>query len=104
MNMMLYVLKILNMKVMSQSLSFGESVADNDWGMFVNFLAYKLEKQNKELSKIDGWYASSQTEDTRIRKLKNYQQESGYVQYVEHSMIEIQMQQSIRDILWMLNL
>ncbi len=32
----------LSMKGMSQSLHFGKSVADNSWGMFTSFLAYKL--------------------------------------------------------------
>lgn len=32
----------LNMKEMSQALNFGKSVADNGWGMFTFFVAYKL--------------------------------------------------------------
>ncbi|PFR46246.1 transposase, partial [Bacillus thuringiensis] len=43
----------LNMKGMSQALHFGKSVADNGWGMFTSFLAYKLHEQGKQLVKID---------------------------------------------------
>ncbi len=41
----------LNMKGMSQALHFGKSVADNSWGMFTSFLAYKLYDQGKQLVK-----------------------------------------------------
>lgn len=51
----------LNMKGMSQALNFGKSVADNGWGMFTGYLAYKLEEQGKRLIKIDKWYPSSKT-------------------------------------------
>lgn len=51
----------LNMKGMSQALHFGKSVADNGWGMFCSFLAYKLADQGKHLVKIDKWYPSSKT-------------------------------------------
>ena len=51
----------LNMKAMSQSLNFGKSVSDNGWGMFTQFLQYKLAEQGKILVKIDKYFASSQT-------------------------------------------
>lgn len=50
----------LNMKAMSQSLNFGKSVSDNGWGMFVTFLSYKLQEENKQLVKISRWFPSSQ--------------------------------------------
>ena len=40
--------------------SFGKSVADNGWNMFINILEYKLLWQGKSLIKIDKWYPSSQ--------------------------------------------
>ena len=40
--------------------SFGKSVADNGWSMFINILEYKLLWQGKSLIKIDKWYPSSQ--------------------------------------------
>lgn len=49
------------MKGMSQSLNFGKSVADNGWGMFTSFLAYKLQEQGKQLVKIDKWFPSTKT-------------------------------------------
>lgn len=40
--------------------SFGKSVSDNGWAMFVEMLKYKLEWQGKTLVKIDKWFPSSQ--------------------------------------------
>ncbi|MGF7534863.1 transposase, partial [Bacillus mexicanus] len=53
------VIEDLNMQSMSKTLNFGKSVADNSWGMFTTFLAYKLEDQGKLLIKIDKWFPSS---------------------------------------------
>lgn len=50
----------LDMKAMSQCLTFGKSVSDNGWGMFVTFLKYKLEDVGKQLVKVDKFFASSQ--------------------------------------------
>ncbi|OPA24198.1 transposase, partial [Bacillus cereus] len=36
-------------------------VADNGWGMFTSFLAYKLHEQGKQLVKIDKWFPSTKT-------------------------------------------
>jgi putative transposase len=54
-------IETLNMKSMSQCLNFGKSVSDNGWGMFTNFLAYKLQEEGKQLIKIDKWFPSSKT-------------------------------------------
>jgi len=51
----------LDMQAMSQTLHFGKSVSDNGWGMFTEFLRYKLEDAGKMLVKIDRFFASSQT-------------------------------------------
>jgi putative transposase len=51
----------LNMKGMSQALNFGKSVADNGWGMFTTFLAYKLFDSGKYLVKVNKWFPSSKT-------------------------------------------
>lgn len=51
----------LNMQVLSQTLNFGKSVADNAWGMFLRFLDYKLAELGKMLVKINKWFASSKT-------------------------------------------
>ena len=49
------------MQAISQTLHFEKSVSDNGWGMFTEFLRYKLEQAGKMLVKIDRFFASSQT-------------------------------------------
>ena len=49
----------LNMQSLSQCLNFGMSVHDNGYGMFIDMLSYKLERQGKRLIKIDKMYPSS---------------------------------------------
>ena len=51
----------LDMKAMSQGMHFGKAVSDNGWGMFTDYLQYKLEEQGKKLIKVDKWYPSSKT-------------------------------------------
>lgn len=53
------IMEDLDMKGMAQALYFGKSVHDNGWGMFTNFLAYKLKEQGKQLVKIDKWFPST---------------------------------------------
>ena len=50
----------LDMKDMSQSLALGKSTMDNGYGMFRTMLAYKLERQGKQLVTVDRFYPSSQ--------------------------------------------
>ncbi len=45
----------------NKSFGNGKSIFDNGYGMFLNFLEYKLEKRNKYFVRIDKWYPSSQT-------------------------------------------
>lgn len=49
----------INMKNMAQSLKLGKSTTDNSFGMFRQFLAYKLADRGKMLIKIDKWFPSS---------------------------------------------
>jgi len=49
----------LNLRGMAQSLNFGKAVNDNGFGMFREFLKYKLENQGKYFVKIDKHYPSS---------------------------------------------
>ena len=51
----------LDMSTMKKALSFGKSVSDNGWGMFVNMLQYKADRKGKKLIKIDRWFQSSKT-------------------------------------------
>lgn len=46
----------LDMKDMSQSLALGKSTMDNGYGMFRTMLAYKLERQGKQLVTVDRFY------------------------------------------------
>ena len=55
----LVCIESLNMKEMSQDSRFGKSVHDNGWGMFTDFLSYKLERAGKKMVRIDKWYPSS---------------------------------------------
>ena len=49
----------IDMKAMSRCLRFGKSVADNGYGMFRRFLAYKLGENGGELIKVDRFFPSS---------------------------------------------
>lgn len=49
----------LDMSSMKKALSFGKSISDNGWGMFVNMLSYKSERKGKYLIKVDKWFPSS---------------------------------------------
>ena len=54
------VIESLDMKKMSTSkFKLGKGIFDNGWGMFTNYLKYKLEDQGKRLIKIDKYYPSS---------------------------------------------
>lgn len=52
--------KVMSKRKKGRKFSFGKSIADNGWNLFVNILRYKLEWQGKQLIKIDKWYPSSQ--------------------------------------------
>lgn len=51
----------LNMKNMSnKGFKNGKATMDNGYGMFLNFLEYKLKDRGKYFIKVDKWYPSSQ--------------------------------------------
>ena len=50
----------LDMKKMSQEYNFGKTISDNGWGLFTNYLEYKLRDRGKHYVKIDKFYPSSQ--------------------------------------------
>lgn len=54
-------LEDINLQNLSQSLRFGKATHDNGFGMFKDFLKYKLEEQGKHYIVIDKWYPSSKT-------------------------------------------
>lgn len=49
----------LDLRGMSGRGHLGKGVQDNGWGMFVEFLKYKLEERGKHLVKVSRWYPSS---------------------------------------------
>lgn len=51
----------INLSSLSRTLNLGKSTLDNGFGMFREFLKYKLEEQGKHLIKVDRWYPSSKT-------------------------------------------
>ena len=44
---------------MAQTLHLGKSTNDNGFGMFRQFLSYKMFEKGKQLIKIDKWFPSS---------------------------------------------
>ena len=46
----------IDLRAMAQSLHFGKATSDNGFGIFRNFLKYKLEEQGKHYIVIDKWY------------------------------------------------
>lgn len=53
------VVENLNVKGMVRNPKLAKSISDVGWGMFVNFLSYKLEREDKRLVEIDRWFPSS---------------------------------------------
>ena len=51
----------INLRGMAGALKLGKSTNDNGFGMFREFLAYKLAEQGKQLVKIGKWFPSSKT-------------------------------------------
>lgn len=52
-------LEDINLQNIAQSLNLGKSTNDNGFGMFRNFLKYKMEERGKYLIYIDKWDATS---------------------------------------------
>lgn len=53
------VVENLNVKGMVRNHKLAKSISDVGWGMFVNFLSYKLEREDKRLVEISRWFPSS---------------------------------------------
>ena len=53
------VVENLNVKGMVQNRKLSKAISDVGWGMFVNFLSYKLERKNGKLVEIDRFFPSS---------------------------------------------
>ena len=55
------VVEDINLRDMGECLKLGKNLHDNGFGMFRNFLSYKLERKGSVLVKVDRWYASTKT-------------------------------------------
>ncbi len=55
------VVENLNVKGMVCNPKLAKAISDVGWGMFVNFLSYKLEREDKKLVEISRWFPSSKT-------------------------------------------
>jgi putative transposase len=53
------VVENLNVRGLVRNHKLAKAIFDFGWGMFVNFLSYKLERENKRLVEIDRWFPSS---------------------------------------------
>lgn len=51
----------IDLRALGQCLKLAKNQQDNGFGMFRNFLKYKLEERGKQFVKVDKWYASSKT-------------------------------------------
>ena len=53
------IVEDINLRAMGQTLKLAKNLSDNGFGMFRNFVKYKLEDRGKQFIKIDKWYPSS---------------------------------------------
>jgi putative transposase len=53
------VVENLYVKGMVRNHKLAKAISDSGWGMFVNFLSYKLEREDKRLVEISRWFPSS---------------------------------------------
>lgn len=53
------VVENLHVKGMVRNHNLAQAISDVGWGIFTNFLAYKLEKKGGKLVEIDRWFPSS---------------------------------------------
>lgn len=53
------IVENLHVKGMIGNHNLAKAISDVGWGMFTNFLAYKLERSGGKLVKIDRWFPSS---------------------------------------------
>jgi putative transposase len=53
------VVESLNTLGMVRNHKLAKAISDVGWGMFVNFLSYKLDREGKVLVEIDRWFPSS---------------------------------------------
>ncbi len=55
------IVENLHVKGMVRNHCLAKAISDAGWGMFVNFLSYKLDRKGGRLVEIDRWFPSSKT-------------------------------------------
>ena len=55
------IVENLHVKGMVRNHCLAKAISDAGWGMFVNFLSYKLDRKGGQLVEIDRWFPSSKT-------------------------------------------
>jgi putative transposase len=58
-NNQVVVVENLNVKGMVRNHKLAKAISDTGWGIFVNFLSYKLERSDGKLIEINRWFPSS---------------------------------------------
>ena len=53
------IVENLHVKGMVRASNLAQAISDCGWGMFTNFLAYKLERKGGKLVEVDRWFPSS---------------------------------------------
>ncbi len=53
------IVENLHVKGMVRNHNLAKAISDCGWGMFINFLAYKLERKGGKLIEVDRWFPSS---------------------------------------------
>ncbi len=53
------IVENLHVKGMVRNHNLAKAISDCGWGMFINFLAYKLERKGARLIEVDRWFPSS---------------------------------------------
>lgn len=55
------IVENFHVKGMVRNQCLAKAISDSGWGMFVNFLSYKLDRKGGRLVEIDRWFPSSKT-------------------------------------------
>ena len=65
------VVENLNVKGMVRNHNLAQAISDVGWGIFVNFLDYKLQQKGGLLVEIDRWFSSSKTCSNCLYQMSN---------------------------------
>jgi len=65
------IVENLHVKGMVRNHCLAKAISDAGWGMFVNFLSYKLDRKGGKLVEIDRWFPSSKTCSVCLRQVSS---------------------------------